>query len=191
MKNYHKAFIRMAYIWAEESYCKRRQVGSMIAKDSRPISGGYNGTPSGEDNCCEEDFGSLSDIETAFLDIDIKNKELLNMDSISKDFCKENGLTLVSFEKKSNKIIVKYRRPSIRTKDSVIHAEANAIAYAAKEGISTKGCTMYVTLSPCMNCSNLIIQSGITTVVYSEDYRDSRGIEHLKSNGINVLKIEI
>jgi dCMP deaminase len=77
------------------------------------------------------------------------------------------------------------------TKNTVVHAEANAISFAAKNGISTNNCSLYVTLSPCINCANLIIQSGIKNVFYSEDYRDSSGIEYLRENGILVEKYSI
>lgn len=186
MSKYDKVFIKMAYIWAEESYCKRKKVGSMIAKASRPISGGYNGTVSGADNCCEEDFGTESDIETRLLTI----KSRSNYKEEANEFCKDFGLIYIESELKEEKISVKYRRPRVRTKPSVVHAEANAIAYAAKEGISTKGCTLYVTLSPCINCANLIIQSGIKEVVYAEAYRDLSGVEHLKENGIIVKQFQ-
>ena len=72
-----------------------------------------------------------------------------------------------------------------------IHAEANAISFAAKVGISTAGCSMYVTLSPCMNCAKLIIQAGITCVIYERDYREMAGIEFLRKNGVEVLKYEL
>ncbi len=182
MSKYDKAFIKMAYIWADESHCTRRKVGSMIAKASRPISGGYNGTVSGADNCCEEDFGTESDIETRELTREFRSSH----EEEAKKFCKDFGLIYIESKLKKEKISVKYRRPQIRTKPSVVHAEANAIAYAAKEGISTKGCTLYVTLSPCINCANLIIQAGIKEVVYAEAYRDLSGVEHLEENGIKV-----
>lgn len=188
MSKYDKTFLKMAYIWAEESYCKRRKVGAMIAKDSRPISGGYNGTVSGTENCCEEDFGTESDIETRTLtELDLVEDFVLE----AKQYCEEFGLIYVDSKEIDDKIILKYRRPRIRTKPSVVHAEANAIAYAAKEGISTKDCTLYVTLSPCINCANLIIQSGIKRVVYNESYRDMSGVEHLIANGVQVEKKEI
>jgi len=179
---YDKLFIETAILSSEMSFCKRRKVGAILTKDTRIISNGWNGTVSGEDNCCEEDYGDLSEIEIAYIDF----KE--DQEKEAQLFCKESDLTLESFSKKKNKIEVKYRRPQFRTKQSVVHAEANAIAYAAKAGLKTEDCTLYVTLSPCMNCSNLIIQAGIKEVIFKESYRDSSGVEHLERNGIKVRK---
>ena len=138
MGKYDTPMMETAYIWALESYCRRKQVGCVIAKDSRVISCGYNGTISGSENCCEE--------------ID------------------PNGKT--------------------QTKDTVLHAEENTIAFAARNGIPTKGCTMYITLAPCIRCSRLIIQAGIKKVVYGQDYNNA-GINFLRENGIKVKKLEI
>lgn len=125
--------MRTAELWGEQSKCNRRKVGAVIAKESRIISTGYNGTPSG----------------------------------FFPDECEENGIT----------------------KPIVIHAEANAILFAAKNGISTKDCTLYVTLSPCIECAKMILQSGIKRLVYKEDYKDLSGIMLLK-NYIEVQKLE-
>lgn len=125
-----KRYIRMASIWAENSYCVRRQVGALIVKDKMIISDGYNGTPSGFENICED----------------------------------ENNVT----------------------KPYVLHAEANAITKIARSNNSSEGATMYVTASPCIECSKLIIQAGIKRVVYSEKYRLEEGIDLLKRAGIEV-----
>lgn len=129
-----KRYIRMATVWAENSYCIRRQVGALIVKDKMIISDGYNGTPSGFENICED----------------------------------ENNVT----------------------KPYVLHAEANAITKIARSGNSSEGATLYVTASPCIECSKLIIQAGIRRVVYSEQYRLEDGIELLKRAGIEVLYID-
>jgi dCMP deaminase len=105
-------YLRMARIWAENSYCKRRQVGALVVKDKMIISDGYNGTPSGFENICEE-----------------------------------NNVT----------------------KPYVLHAEANAITKLARSSNNSEGSTLYVTASPCIECSKLIIQSGIKRVVYADD----------------------
>ena len=126
-----KRYIRMAGIWAENSYCTRRQVGALIVKNQRIISDGYNGTPSGFENICED----------------------------------ENNVT----------------------KPYVLHAEANAITKIARSNNSSDGATLYVTASPCIECANLIIQSGIKRVVYSEKYRLEDGLELLKRAGIEVM----
>ncbi|WP_251968687.1 dCMP deaminase family protein [Parabacteroides sp. AD58] len=130
-----KRYLRMASIWAENSYCKRRQVGALIVKDQMIISDGYNGTPSGFENVCED----------------------------------ENNVTL----------------------PYVLHAEANAITKVAASSNSSKGATIYVTSAPCIECSKLIIQSGIVRVVYSEKYRTEEGCDLLKKANIQVDYIDL
>ena len=120
----------MAEIWAQNSYCKRRKVGALLVKDRTIISDGYNGTPSGFENICED----------------------------------ENGVT----------------------KPYVLHAEANAITKVAKSGNSSEGATLFVTASPCAECAKLIIQAGISRVVYRDAYRLTDGIDLLKRAGIQV-----
>lgn len=127
-------YIKMAEIWAENSYCKRRKVGALIVKDRMIISDGYNGTPSGFTNECED----------------------------------ENNTTF----------------------PYVLHAEANAITKVAKSNNCSQGATLYVTSSPCLECSKLIIQAGIIRVVYNDDYRSSDGLELLRKAGISVEKID-
>jgi dCMP deaminase len=134
MNKFDDKYMQMASIWASNSYCKRRQVGALIVKDRMIISDGYNGTPSGFENICED----------------------------------ENGVT----------------------KPYVLHAEANAISKVAKSGNSAEGATLYVTASPCMECSKLIIQSGIRRVVYRDEYRLTDGIDLLRRAGIEVEKID-
>ena len=129
MEKFDHSYLEMAEIWAQNSYCKRRKVGALLVKDRMIISDGYNGTPSGFENICEED-----------------------------------GVT----------------------KPYVLHAEANAITKVAKSGNSSEGATLYVTASPCLECSKLIIQSGIKRVVYGEEYRIMDGVELLKRAGIEV-----
>lgn len=134
--NYNKfdiAYLKMATEWANLSYCKRKKVGALIVKDRMIISDGYNGTPSGFENNCED----------------------------------ENG----------------------KTNWFVLHAEANAILKIASSTQSCKGATLYITMSPCKECSKLILQSGIQKVVYMNDYSDDSGLEFLKNAGIEVLNI--
>ncbi len=134
MEKFDRSYLEMAQIWSRNSYCKRRQVGALIVKDRMIISDGYNGTPSGFENVCED----------------------------------ENGVT----------------------KPYVLHAEANAITKVAKSGNSSEGATLYVTASPCMECSKLIIQSGIKRVVYRDEYRLTDGIDLLRRAGIAVEKVD-
>lgn len=130
LNKYDKAYLRIAKEWSRLSYCKRKQVGAIIVKDRMIISDGYNGTPSGFENCCED----------------------------------ESGLT----------------------KWYVLHAEANAILKVAGSTQSCEGATLYITLSPCKECSKLIHQSGINRVVYHEGYKDDSGLEFLKKAGVEV-----
>ena len=133
-KKFDRRYLEMAAVWAKNSYCTRRQVGAILVKDRMIISDGYNGTPSGFENVCED----------------------------------ENGVT----------------------KPYVLHAEANAITKVAKSGNSSEGATLYVTASPCMECSKLIIQSGIRRVVYKDEYRLTDGIDLLRRAGIEVEKVD-
>ena len=132
---YDKAYLRMAREWAKLSYCQRKQVGAIIVKDRMIISDGYNGTPTGFENFCEDDEGY--------------------------------------------------------TKWYVLHAEANAILKVAASTQSSKGVTLYITLSQCQNCSKLIHQAGIIRVVYSKAYKDLSGVKFLEQAGIEVAHVEI
>lgn len=128
-----RRYLRMARIWAENSYCRRRQVGAIIVKDQMIISDGFNGTPAGFENICEDETGV--------------------------------------------------------TKPYVLHAEANAITKVARSNNSSDGSTLYVTASPCLECSKLIIQSGIKRVVFNELYRITDGIDLLRRAGIECVHI--
>ena len=133
-RQFDRSYLEMASVWARNSYCTRRQVGAILVKDRMIISDGYNGTPSGFENVCED----------------------------------ENGVT----------------------KPYVLHAEANAITKVAKSSNSSLGATLYVTASPCMECAKLIIQAGISRVVYLEEYRITDGVDLLRRAGIQVEKFE-
>jgi|TARA_A100001234_G_scaffold164989_1_gene146231 dCMP deaminase len=130
---YDKAYLKMAREWGNLSYCERRKVGALIVKDRMIISDGYNGTPTGMENICEDE---------------------------------ENY-----------------------TKWYVLHAEANAIMKVASSTQSCSGATLYVTLSPCKDCSKLIYQAGIVRVVYIDQYKDTTGIDFLKDAGVEVVQI--
>ena len=134
-KKYDTAYLKMAKEWSKLSHCKRKQVGALIVKDKMIISDGYNGSPTGFDNECEDDNGN--------------------------------------------------------TKWHVLHAEANAILKVAS---STQGCnnaTLYLTLSPCKDCSKLIHQSGIKRVVYAAAYKDTTGLEFLKKAKVELNHLPI
>ncbi len=132
-EKYDKAYLRIAKEWGKLSYCERKQVGAIIVKDKMIISDGFNGTPSGFENCCEDE---------AHL-----------------------------------------------TKWYVLHAEANAISKVARSTQSCEDATLYITLSPCKDCSKLIHQSGIKRVVYLEEYKDTSGVDFLIKAGIEVTLI--
>ena len=131
---YDKAYLRMAQTWSELSHCKRKSVGAIIVKDGMIISDGYNGTPSGFDNCCENADGD--------------------------------------------------------THWYVLHAEANAILKVAKSSHNCQGATLYLTLSPCKDCSKLVLQAGIARVVFMRGYKDDSGIAFLREAGIEIDQIE-
>ena len=133
-RKYDIAYLKMALEWAKLSYCKRRQVGALIVKNKMIISDGYNGTPTGFENICEDD---------------------------------ENY-----------------------TKWYVLHAEANAIMKVSASTQSSDGATLYITLSPCKECSKLIFQSGIKRVVYHKEYKDISGLEFLKKGGIEISHVK-
>lgn len=131
---YDKAYLRMAKTWSELSHCNRKKVGALIVKDRMIISDGYNGTPSGFDNDCEDEEGN--------------------------------------------------------TNWYVLHAEANAILKVAQSTHNCNGATLYLTLSPCKECSKLVVQSGIERVVYMMQYKDDSGIRFLRDAGIEIVQIE-
>jgi len=134
-KEFDRRYLQMARIWAQNSYCKRRQVGAIIVKDRMIISDGYNGTPEGFENICED----------------------------------ENN----------------------KTKPYVLHAEANAITKVAKSNNSSEASTLYVTTSPCMECSKLIIQSGIRRVVFSDLYNKDEGLSLLARAKIEIVHLPV
>lgn len=130
-EKYDKAYLRMAQEWGKLSYCERKQVGAIIVKDRMIISDGYNGTPTGFENYCEDEEGY--------------------------------------------------------TKWYVLHAEANAILKVAGSTQSCREATLYITLSPCRECSKLIHQSGITRVVYQKAYKDNSGLQFLEKAGVELV----
>ena len=135
LNKYDRAYLKIAKEWGKLSYCKRKQVGAIIVKDRMIISDGYNGTPSGFENCCEDEAGI--------------------------------------------------------TKWYVLHAEANAILKVARSTQTCEGATLYITLSPCRECSKLIHQSGIKRVVYQNGYRDTSGVDFLEKAGVEVEYIPL
>lgn len=172
---YDQAYMRMAKDMSMLSYANRNKVGCIIvSKEDQIISQGFNGTPKGYDNCCEDPHCSCQYVRgCAFTEKPIEEQ-------MSVDFCiNPNGCGY------------KCQYLTLTTKPEVLHAESNAISKCAKWHSSTEGATLYVTLSPCMECAKLIIQAGISRVCYLDIYRDTSGIDFLEKNGIIVDKIEI
>lgn len=130
---YDKAYLRIAREWSKLSHCKRKKVGALIVKDRMIISDGYNGTPTGFENYCEDEEGY--------------------------------------------------------TKWYVLHAEANAILKVASSAQSCSGATLYITMSPCKECSKLIHQAGITRIVYQIDYKDNSGLAFLEKAGVELCQV--
>lgn len=130
---YDKAYLRIAREWSKLSHCKRKKVGALIVKDRMIISDGYNGTPTGFENYCEDDEGY--------------------------------------------------------TKWYVLHAEANAILKVASSAQSCRGATLYITMSPCKECSKLIHQAGITRLVYQINYKDDSGLDFLEKAGVELCQV--
>ena len=153
-------YMQMAYQIAKLSYAKRRRVGCVIVKDTQIISTGYNGTPHGFDNGCEED--QVKVIENA------NHQAILE----EKGYTCDSGCC--------SKTI---------TKREVLHAESNALAKISKSTLSSDGADLYTTTCACFDCAKLIIQSGIKRVFYSEDYRDMSGVDLLKQAGIEVKEV--
>jgi dCMP deaminase len=131
---YDEAYMRMAAEWAQLSHCNRKQVGALIVKDRMIIADGFNGTPTGFPNACEN-----ADGETNWY---------------------------------------------------VLHAEANAITKLARSNNSSVGATLYITMSPCRECSKLIHQAGISRVVYRDEYKDPQGLDFLRSAGVELVHLE-
>ena len=165
---YDKVYMKIAKSVSELSYANRNKVGCVIvSKDGQLISQGFNGTPSGYDNCCEEIECTCNWVHGCCINAEPIEK----MKSI--EHCK--GCSYC-------KLI---------TKKEVLHAESNAISKCAKWYSSTQGATLYVTLSPCFDCAKMIIQAGIKRVCYLEQYRTTEGLDFLKKNNIIVEQITI
>ena len=132
-KRYDLAYLKMALVWSNLSKCNRKKVGALIVKDGMIISDGYNGSPSGFPNACEDDEGN--------------------------------------------------------THWYVLHAEANALTKLAKSNNSAHNSTLYITLSPCKDCSKLILQAGVKRVVFTRKYKDTSGLDFLKETDIELVHI--
>ena len=217
MDKYDVTMMDTAKIWAKRSYCKRRKVGAVLAKDGRILATGYNGTISGKKNECEDEYYRCTNCG---------HKETFINDLISwvviKDWDYNTGTPVVKVQSKCNycnhmstgkfnmsigvdtpsmfipnkeNVVIEdfidqiYVEKVYVTNDFTVHAEQNVISFCAKNGIPTDGTTLYVTVSPCKQCSKLIAQSGIKRVVYDEPYSDTSGIDFLKETGVEVERL--
>ncbi|MBR2505165.1 MAG: hypothetical protein IKB61_04425 [Elusimicrobiaceae bacterium] len=162
MKNKHRLFIKMAELVADQSTCCRLQVGAVLVKDNRVISIGFNGTPTGQLHC-EDNFRDV--YEAGYKDQFATYEDF----TASRTFYDLHGKWSIENE---------------------LHAEQNAIAFAAKNGIATQGATVYVTWSPCVHCAKVIVSAGIKKVFYKNMYdRSQEGIVFLAKNGIECRQL--
>jgi dCMP deaminase len=180
INKFDKAMLETAVIWSKLSSCTRRKVGAVISYNDRIISNGYNGTVAGTNNECEDKFIVCTHCHKMN---DMNSITEIGMHDLKKFTC----------DKCNHKVKLTHseieERTVLKTNDSTLHAEENAILDAAKNGKKLEGSTMYITCSPCKRCSNMIAQVGIKKVVYMEDYKDLTGIDFLKSLNIEVIKI--
>ena len=161
MKSKHiEAYMKTAEVFAECSTAKRLHVGAIIVKDERIISIGYNGTPAGWDNNCEDT-------------IYVTNEEVVGTNMVSLGYSKTD----------------KGNWAKLKTKPEVLHAETNAIAKLAKFDGSGSGSVLFVTHAPCLDCAKLVFQAGISSVYYRNSYRDSSGVDFLNKAGVKVEQI--
>ena len=147
--------------FAQLSSAVRLQVGAVVVKDNRIISIGYNGMPAGWTNECEHTEYVSSDEQIP-----------------SPEEMKKLGFTGTDAGW--------YR---LRTKDEVIHAEANAIAKLARDGEAGAGSSMFCTHAPCVGCAKIIYGAGITKVYYRDAYRDESGLEFLAKCNIELEQV--
>lgn len=193
MSKYDGPMMETAMIWANMSSCVKGRVGCVIAsKDGRVLATGYNGTIAGMDNCCEDKIircaNELFCDETHIMDS--SNIKLVKTLSVSKTIIEKWSYTWKCPGCDCTNDIDQDKLDTfieIVTNEFTLHAEQNAIVYAAKAGIPINNTTIYVTMSPCKTCAKLIAQSGITRVVYGEKYKDTAGIEFLTRVGVEVV----
>ena len=140
-------FMDIAKSFATWSSCVRngRKVGSVIVRNNRILTTGYNGAPAGIKSCKE------------------------------RGFCLRDKLGIAS----GTRAELCY----------AIHAEQNAVIQAAKMGISVEGATIYVTHQPCSVCTRILINSGISRIVYDNAYPDDFSLELLKESGIELVHL--
>ena len=153
-----QAYMKTAETFAELSHARRLHVGAIVVKDDRIISIGYNGMPAGWDNDCED-------------------KVWLNPDAKFQQATIDEHYPFADDEG---------RRYGLKTKPEVLHAESNCISKLARSNESGLDADLFVTHAPCLDCAKLIYQSGIRRVWFRTAYRDSAGVDFLKTSGVQV-----
>lgn len=161
-------YMNVADLTAQMSSAVRLKVGTVIVKNNTIIGIGYNGTPSGWDNVCE-------DIEWC------NAGGWLSPEEIEQGWPFEGTYV----DGAGNTIHGRYR---LVTKDIVLHGESNALMKVARSTESSEGALMFSTHAPCLECAKLIYQSGISHLYYRDIYRDSKGLEFLKDSGVPVTQ---
>lgn len=184
-KKYNKfdiANMKMAFITADLSYALRRKVGAIIVDENRVIANGYNGTITGTDNTCEDKV--LYCPKCKEIHIISPSSDISNSDTRSYEYICNNCGTQNKYNNVSEFL-------ELKTNNRVIHAEQNALLFAARKGISVKGATMYVTSAPCIECAKAIAESGIKMVIWKEVYKDLAGPELLNDVGVECYRYDI
>ena len=199
------ANMNMAYITADLSYCQRRKVGAVIVKDNRIIANGYNGTLKGADNSCEDKIltcgecgkenvliKDLSEYSfSKYPDQERLNKLMLTIPDNNHEKAKNAMYHTCENPDCEAMIIFEEEHISLKTNSNVIHAEQNAILFAANHGISVKDSTMFVTTAPCLECAKAIAGSGIQKVIWKEIYKNFDGVDFLQENGVECYRYDI
>ena len=154
-------FTKITQVVAQRSTCLRFQVGALIVKEGRIISMGYNGPVAGRPEC----------------------KKVPTFEELTTDPAYQGRAASKVIQELNNDPLLCEGPGCTRS----LHAETNAIAFAAKAGVSVEGCTLYCSLSPCINCAKVIVNSGIKEVKFLKKYRNEEGIRFLQESGIAVV----
>ena len=212
INKYDNTLMKTAILWAEESHCTKKKVGAVLTKDGRPLNSGYNGTISKADNKCEHtEFvcNNCGNIVTNLLSYELVIIDFFDSKEIRipckkcnevhfrkvyyigdmakmKFFDDSDMYNITTEENKTDHVDIK-----IVTSPFTIHAEANLILYATKCGIPTDGCSVYTTLSPCVECSKIMVVAGIKEVVYMDIYKDVSGLDYLIKCGVEVRQLKV
>jgi dCMP deaminase len=152
-------FLEIADLLGQLGTCDRAKVGALIVKDGRCISWGYNGAPPGQPHCSANLHGWIDKIDWD----PWREAGDVETEAYALQWIEEHGC------------------------NNVTHAEANAVAFAARQGISTENGTLYTAVSPCLNCSRLLIAAGIVRVVFRKMYRDQAGVQLLHAAGVKLV----